>query len=85
VIEQATRCRDYDIHPIQQRPGLRLDANSAEDWDDAQVGVLAVLPEALLHLRGELSRRSQDQNANAVNGLAVLGGERSADQIVNDG
>jgi hypothetical protein len=67
------------------RLGLRLDANPAEDRDDAQVGVLAVLPKALLNLCGQLARWSQNQNANPVNRLPVCPCERSADQIVNYG
>src|SRR6266436_1168670 len=85
VIEQPARSGDHYIHSAEERLRLRLDANPAEDRDDAKVGVFAVLPKALLDLCGQLARRSQNQNANTVNWLPACPCERSADQIVNYG
>ena len=66
VIEQPARSRDYDIHSGTKRLRLGLDADSAENRDDAQRRVLAVLAEAFFDLSRELARRRQNQNADAV-------------------
>ena len=84
MIEQPARSCHHDIDSGKESLGLRLDSDSAENRNNAQVSVLAVFPEAFFHLRRELPRRSQDQDANAMNRLPVFGGERCADQIVND-
>ena len=47
--------------------------------------MLAVLAETLLHLRGELARRRENQNAHAVQWLSIVSDERRRDQVVNDG
>jgi hypothetical protein len=64
---------------------LRLDPDSTENGNDTELGVFAVLAKAFLHLGGELARRSEDENTDAVGGLAFRVSDRSADQVVNYG
>ena len=85
VIEQPARSRDYDIHSGTKRLRLRLDADSAKNRDDAQRRVLAVLAEAFFDLSRELTRRRQDQHADAVKRRPLVVGDRRLDEIVNDG
>ena len=52
--------------PAQQRLGLRLDRHAAVDDGVAQRHVLAVRPERVVDLDGELARRRQDQRADRM-------------------
>src|SRR5215212_9286166 len=84
VIQQSTRSRDYDVDPATQSFRLRLQSNSAEHGNDPQIGVLAVFPETLLDLCGELAGRSQYQHAHSMHRLAAIVSEWRGDQVVND-
>jgi hypothetical protein len=84
VIEEPPRSGDHHVDAGTERLRLRLEPDTAEDWNHPQVGVLPVLAEAFFDLRSELASWSEDENAHAMEGLASGIGERGADEIVHD-
>jgi hypothetical protein len=63
---------------------LRLDADPAEDGNHTELSVFAVFPKAFLNLGGELARRGENENTDAVSGVTVRISDRGADQIVDN-
>ena len=75
VVEQAAGRGDHDLGAGTQLGGLRLEADAAVDRGRPDRAVLAVGPDALLDLDGELAGRDDDEDAD---GRAGGGRGRSA-------
>ncbi|CAB3900878.1 hypothetical protein LMG26858_04229 [Achromobacter anxifer] len=72
VVQQAAGRGDQDVQRLAQRGDLGVDVDAAKHHHGVQRGVLAVGLHRFLDLRGQLTRRGQDQAARAA-GLAQLG------------
>ncbi len=73
VVQQPTRRGDEDLHARAQGAFLGRQRHAAVDDRRAQRDVLAVDPEALLHLYGELTRGDHDQGADGMPGRGEAG------------
>ena len=73
MIEQAARRRDQHIDAAHQLGVLIVERHAADDQRDVELLPGAVFGEALLHLRGELAGRLENERARHPGaGAAVL-------------
>ncbi|CAB3692178.1 hypothetical protein LMG26685_04845 [Achromobacter mucicolens] len=72
VVQQAARGGDQDVQRLAQRGDLGVDIDAAEHHHGRQRGVLAIGLHRFGDLRGQFTRRGQDQATGAA-GLASLG------------
>ncbi|CAB3730465.1 hypothetical protein LMG3458_04790 [Achromobacter deleyi] len=93
VVQQAAGRGHQDVQRLAQRGDLGVDVDAAEHHHGRQRGVLAVGLHRFGHLRGQFTRRGQDQATGAA-GLAGLGlflhqqmqdGEREASGLAGAG
>src|SRR3954462_12347431 len=84
MIDDPSRCCDYDIHACLQCFELCVHRDAAVNRNDTQVAVLPILSEALLDLCRQLSRRNEDEGTNSPECVAFSVGERLADETMDN-
>ncbi len=66
VVDQPAWRGDDEVQATAQRLDLRLDADTPEDGGAARPQMAAVIAQALVHLRGQLTGRGQDQRTRTA-------------------
>jgi len=74
-VEQTARCGHENVAATLQGIDLRIDTDTAEDHDRAQLFMLAVHHDAFLHLGCQLAGRGQYQRPDLLVGSGRFSGE----------
>ena len=88
VVDQAARAGDHQVHATAQRIQLVAHADAAVDGGAGNAQVLAVAPQAVVHLHGQFAGRRQHQGARPARGAALdflRGGGQVLDQRQAEG